>query len=163
MKIVAANMDDWPETRRIYLEGIRSGHATFEKEEDVADGQTWFASKLPNLVFTAVSKPGDVLGWSALSPVSKRRVYAGVAEVAVYVADEARGKRVGTSLLLHLVGAAEAAGIWTLQAGIFPENKASIRLHRRCGFRIVGLRRKIGQLNGVWRDTVLMERRTERF
>ena len=104
-----------------------------------------------------------MLGWAALAPASKRRAYAGVAELSVYVAEEAQGQGVGAALLAHLVQAAEEAGIWTLQTSIFPENEASIRLHRRAGFRIVGTRQRIARLNGVWRDTVLMERRSDRI
>lgn len=163
MEIVAANLDDWPEIRRIYVQGIRSGHATFELEEDIPDGPAWFESKLAGQIFKATANRGGILGWCALSPVSHRRAYAGVAEVSVYVDGEARAGRVGTRLLEHLVASAEAAGIWTLQASIFPENEASIRLHRRCGFRVVGVRRKIAEIHGVWRDTMLMERRSDRF
>jgi L-amino acid N-acyltransferase YncA len=159
IRIAAAGMADWPEIREIYVRGIRSGHATFGREDDVPDATTWFASKLPGLVFKAVTSAGSMLGWSALAPVSTRRAYSGVAEVSVYVRPEAQGKGAGTALLSHLVAAAEAAGIWTLQASIFPENEASIRLHRRCGFRVVGMRERIGQHHGVWRDTILMERR----
>jgi L-amino acid N-acyltransferase YncA len=163
LSIVPASPDDWPEIRRIYLEGIRSGHATFETEGDVADPATWFATRVPDLIFKAVSGFGRILGWCALSPVSSRRVYAGVAEVSVYVAEHARGMGVGTALLQVLVSVSEAAGLWTLQASIFPENDASIRMHRRCGFRVVGVRQRIGRLHGVWRDTVLMERRSEKL
>lgn len=159
IKMSAAHLSDWPQIREILVRGIRGGHATFDTEADVPDGATWFAGKLPGLVFKAVSPVGSMLGWCALAPVSSRRVYAGVAEVSVYVLPEAQGQRVGTALLRHLVAAAEAAGIWTLQASIFPENVASIRLHRHCGFRVVGVRERIGQHHGVWRDTVLMERR----
>jgi L-amino acid N-acyltransferase YncA len=161
LSIVPASPDDWPEIRRIYLEGIRSGHATFETEGDVADAAAWFGTRIPDLIFKAVSPSGRMLGWCALSPVSSRRVYAGVAEVSVYVTEDARGMGVGTALLQYLVSASEAAGLWTLQASIFPENDASIRMHRRCGFRVVGMRHRIGRLRGVWRDTVLMERRTD--
>jgi phosphinothricin acetyltransferase len=102
-----------------------------------------------------------MLGWSALSAVSSRCVYAGVAEVSVYVATAARQQGVGLALLQTLISASERAGIWTLQAGIFPENVASVRLHEKAGFRIVGQRHKIGQLAGVWRDTLLLERRSD--
>jgi L-amino acid N-acyltransferase YncA len=105
---------------------------------------------------------GDVVGWAALSPVSGRCVYAGVAEDSVYVATQAQGQGVGRTLLDTLVGSAERAGIWTVQAGVFPENAASIALHERCGFRIVGVRERLGQLHGVWRDVVLLERRSGR-
>lgn len=163
LHIAAAGPEDWPGIRRIYVQGIRSGHATFEREEDIPGASDWFAAKLPGLVFKALSPSGEMLGWSALAPVSHRRVYAGVAEVSVYVAEEVRGNGVGTHLLAHLVTASETADIWTLQASVFPENAASIRLHQRCGFRVVGVRERIGQLGGIWRDTLLLERRTSRF
>jgi len=102
----------------------------------------------------------DIVGWAALSAVSSRCVYGGVAEVSVYVAERARGKNIGTKLLSALVEASEADGIWTLQAGIFPENVASLRAHERCGFRVVGIRERLGCLKGLWRDVVLMERRS---
>jgi L-amino acid N-acyltransferase YncA len=105
-------------------------------------------------------RTGQVVGWAALSPVSRRCVYGGVAEVSVYVAESARGQGIGRALLSALIDASEAAGIWTLQAGIFPENEASVRLHKSCGFRVVGRRERIGQLHGVWRDTLLLERRS---
>jgi len=148
---------DWDTVRAIYQEGIATGHATFEHA--VPDWGRWDAGHLPicRLVARANSK---VLGWAALSPVSSRPVYAGVAEVSVYVAEQARGRGIGFQLLSALVEASEEQGIWTLQAGIFPENKASIELHKRCGFRIVGTREKIGRMNGRWRDTVMMERRS---
>jgi len=104
---------------------------------------------------------GAMAGWAALSPVSARAVYAGVAEVSVYVAERWRGKGVGRALLLALINSSEENGIWTLQAGIFPENESSLALHRACGFREVGRREKIGMLNGVWRDTMLLERRAK--
>ncbi|MCB0133275.1 MAG: N-acetyltransferase [Caldilineaceae bacterium] len=103
---------------------------------------------------------GETVGWAALAPVSSRPVYQGVAEVSVYVAAAARGQNVGRMLLAHLILASEDAGLWTLQAGVFPENHASIRLHQAAGFRIVGTREKLGQMNGIWRDVVLMERRS---
>lgn len=161
MKILAATPGDWPAIRRIYAQGIRTGNATFETEEDVPEGDAWFAGKLPGLVFKAVAPTGEMLGWAALAPASKRRAYAGVAELSVYVAEEARGQGVGTALLAYLVSASEHAGIWTLQTSIFPENEASIRLHLRAGFRVVGTRQRIARLHGVWRDTVFMERRTD--
>jgi phosphinothricin acetyltransferase len=103
---------------------------------------------------------GDVLGWAALSAVSSRCVYGGVAEVSVYVAERGQGKKIGSMLLAALVKASERDGIWTLQAGIFPENLASLKAHERCGFRVVGIRERLGCLAGLWRDVVLMERRS---
>lgn len=163
MKIFKATAADWADIRRIYIQGIRTGNATFETETDIPDGDDWFAGKLPGLVFKAVAEGGEMLGWAALAPASKRRAYAGVAELSVYVAEEAQGQGIGALLLDHLIQAAEEAGIWTLQTSIFPENEASIRLHRRAGFRTVGTRQRIARLDGVWRDTVLMERRSEKL
>ncbi len=149
--------DDWPIVRSIYIEGIATGNATFETE-----GPDWESWDQNHLSFARlVARTGvSIVGWAALSPVSSRRVYAGVAEVSVYVAASARGSGVGRLLLTALVEAAERNGIWTLQAGIFPENTASIALHKRCGFREVGRREKLGLLHGVWRDVVLLERRS---
>jgi len=150
---------DWPDVRRIYAEGIATGNATFE--QTAPEWEEWDAGKLaaPRLVGEV---DGAVAGWAALSPTSKRRVYRGVAEVSVYVAAAFRGQGVGRRLLSQLVEQSEAAGIWTLQAGIFPENRASVYLHEQCGFRIVGVREKIGQMHGAWRDVLLMERRSRR-
>ncbi len=160
MRIEPALRADWPNIKRIYIAGIRTGHATFQAVGDVPDGDTWFAGKISGLVFKAIDKDGRVLAWAALSHVSSRQVYAGVAEVSIYVDPAVWGRGVGGKLLTHLVNTSEAAGIWTLQAGIFPENQTSIRLHEKAGFRIVGLREKLGQMDGVWRDVVLMERRS---
>jgi L-amino acid N-acyltransferase YncA len=148
---------DWPAVREIYLEGIATGEATFEKS--APEWEVWDARHLPCCRLVARSA-SDVLGWAALSPVSARAVYAGVAEVSVYVAARARGQGLGSRLLGALVAASEENGIWTLQAGIFPENRASIALHRRAGFRLVGTRERIGCMDGRWRDTVLLERRS---
>lgn len=149
----------WPAVREIYAQGIATGDATFE--ETVPEWSAWDAAHLgsPRLV---ASLAGRVVGWAALSPVSDRCAYGGVAEVSVYVGDDARGRGVGGTLLRQLVEASEAAGIWTLQAGIFPENRASVLLHRSLGFREVGVRAKLGKLRGRWRDVVLLERRSER-
>lgn len=148
---------DWPRVREIYGEGIETGHATFQTAPPA--WEDWDAGHLPAPRLVAESG-GEVAGWAALSPVSKRAVYAGVAEVSVYVADAARGRGVGHALLEDLVRASEAAGIWTLQAGIFPENAASVALHERCGFRRVGVRERLGAMQGRWRDVLLMERRS---
>jgi len=159
MRIVIEAMteSDWPAVRDIYLDGIRSGNATFET--DSPDWQTWDASHLEQPRLVALGER-QVRGWAALSPVSKRRVYAGVAEVSVYVAEHARGKGIGLHLLEELVQQSEEHGLWTLQAGIFPENKSSIAIHEKCGFRIVGSREKIGKQNDRWRDVTLLERRS---
>ena len=150
--------DDWPQVRKIYLEGIATGNATFETE--APSWEKWDSGHLQScrLVAYADSK---VLGWAALSPVSSRRVYTGVTEVSVYVASAAQGKGVGRALLTALIQSAEAAGIWTLQAGIFPENVASIHLHKSLGFREVGRREKIGKMGDRWRDVMLLERRSK--
>ena len=148
---------DWPAVERIYLEGIATGNATFETASPGWEG--WNAKHHSHSRLAARGEQ-ELLGWAALSPVSGRRAYAGVAEVSVYVTGAARGKGVGKALLNALVAQSEENGIWTLQAGIFPENRASIALHKTSGFREVGLREKIGQLGGAWRDVVLLERRS---
>ena len=163
--IEAMRSGDWEQVCAIYLEGVATGEATFETE--VPAWEDWDAAHLPfaRLVARADAAGGagdKVLGWAALAPVSRRRVYAGVAEVSVYVARHARGEGVGASLLAALVEESERSGIWMLQAGIFPENTASLALHRRAGFREVGRRERIGQLQGRWRDTLLLERRSRR-
>jgi L-amino acid N-acyltransferase YncA len=154
--IVAMSLDDWPAVRAIYLEGIASGHATFETE--APPWETWDQKHLakPRLVFRDEER---VMGWAALSRVSPRECYAGVCEVSVYVAGERRGRGIGSRLLGALVEQSEAAGIWTLQASIFPENEASVQIHLLHGFRIVGRREKIAKLKDVWRDALLLERR----
>ena len=148
--------EDWPAVRAIYEQGIATRQATFETE--APEWAAWDAGHLadPRLV---AEEGGAVAGWAALSAVSRRPCYAGVAEGSVYVAERARGRGLGRALLERLCAEADAAGIWTIQTSIFPENLASLELHRRCGFRVVGTRERIAQLDGVWRDTVLMERR----
>jgi L-amino acid N-acyltransferase YncA len=149
--------DHWPAVRAIYEQGIATGDATFET---TAPGwAAWDRGHLAGhrLVATA---GGRMVGWAALSPVSERCAYAGVTEASVYVAAAAAGQGVGRALLERLVADAEAAGIWTVQAGVFPENTASLALHRRCGFRTVGVRERLGKLGGRWRDVVLLERRS---
>jgi len=148
---------DWPSVRAIYEEGMATGHATFERV--APSWEVWDAGHLAAGRLVAVE--GErVIGWAALSAVSRRPVYAGVAEVSVYVGAEARGKGVGHQLLEALVAESERQGIWTLQAGIFPENRASLSLHARCGFRIVGRRERLGCMDGQWRDVMLLERRS---
>jgi len=148
---------DWPDVRQIYWEGIQTGHATFE--ENPPDWATWDASHLKVCRLVARAN-GAVVGWAALSPVSSRCVYAGVAEVSIYVGEKARGQGVGRRLLQSLIDASEQEGFWTLQSGIFPENTASVALHKKLGFREVGRRERIGRLNGAWRDVLLLERRS---
>ena len=147
---------DWPAVRTIFEEGIATGQATFERK--APSWEHWDGAHFGGLV---AEEDGEVVGWAALAPYSAREVYAGVAEESVYVAARARGRGVGRSLLSELVERSERAGIWTLEAGIFPENSASVALHLGCGFREVGLRERIGRLNGEWRDVLLMERRSE--
>ena len=148
---------DWEQVRAIYVEGIRTGDATFETE--APSWERWDDAHLP-FARLVVRDGEEVLGWASLSPVSKREVYRGVAELTVYVAEAARGRGIGRALLEALIDESERNGIWTLQASIFPENTASVALHRRCGFREVGRRERIAQLHGVWRDTLLFERRS---
>ena len=148
---------DWAEVRAIYLEGIETGNATFQTM--APEWEQWDAAHLAECRLVARAEDG-VAGWAALSMVSTRAVYAGVAEVSVYVAARARGQGVGKLLLGGLIAESERHGFWTLQAGIFPENEASIGLHRAMGFRVVGVRERLGCLNGRWRDVVLMERRS---
>lgn len=151
--------EDWEFVRSIYLGGIATGQATFEVT--APHWGQWNDGHLPAPRLVAVSGE-TIVGWAALSRISTRRVYEGVAEVSIYIAEETRGQGVGRLLLEALVKESEQNGIWTLQAGIFPENLASIALHKSCGFREVGLRERIGKLKGVWRDTVLLERRSKR-
>jgi L-amino acid N-acyltransferase YncA len=148
---------DWEQVRSIYREGIATGDATFET--DAPPWEKWNAAHLPSC--RLVARSGDtVRGWAALSLVSSRCVYGGVAEVSIYIGQRYRGIGLGRALLMALITESENNGLWTLQAGIFPENQASIDLHKRCGFREVGRRERIGKMDGRWRDTVLLERRS---
>ena len=162
-EIRAMAAGDWEAVRDIYLAGIATGQATFEN--DAPSWTAWDNGHLPAPRIVAVSNEGisngSVAGWAALSAVSSRSAYAGVAEVSVYVAEQMRGAGIGRLLLESLVKASEENRIWTLQASIFPENTASISLHNSCGFREVGRRQRIAKMNGVWRDTLLFERRSE--
>ena len=148
--------DDWDEVRAIYESGIATGDATFETA--APSWEEWDRGHLPEHRLVA-RIDGSVAGWAALAPVSSRCAYEGVAENSVYVTPSAAGRGVGRALLSALVANAEAAGIWTIQTGIFPENGASLALHTRCGFRVVGVRERLGRLNGRWRDVVFLERR----
>jgi phosphinothricin acetyltransferase len=147
--------DDWPSVRAIYEDGIRSG-ATFETE--APSWEAWDAAH-PELRLVA-ERDGALVGWAALSPYSARHCYRGVGDVSVYVAEAARGTGVGRLLLGELVERSESAGYWTLNAGLFPENEVSLRLHEACGFRLIGVRERLAQLDGVWRDTIWLERRS---
>ncbi|PZX60045.1 GNAT family N-acetyltransferase [Hydrotalea sandarakina] len=148
---------NWQQVKSIYESGIATGMATFETK--APEWEQWNNSHLPFARLVAVEN-NKVIGWAALSPVSNRCVYGGVAEVSVYIAPEQRGKGVGKKLLQQLITESEANGIWTLQAGIFAENTASAKLHESVGFRLVGYREKIGQLGSEWKNTILMERRS---
>jgi phosphinothricin acetyltransferase len=156
-ELAVMGADDWPAVREIYAEGIATGNATFETE--APSFERWDATHLAE--HRLVARLGDaIVGWAALAPVSERCVYRGVAENSVYVAAHARGLGIGYRLLHALVIAGEDHGIWTIQTGVFPENTASLVLHERCGFRIVGRRERLGQLQGVWRDVIFLERRS---
>jgi L-amino acid N-acyltransferase YncA len=151
---------DWPAVRAIFEAGIASGDATFETAAPT--WEAWDAAHLPEHRLVA-RDDGQVLAWTALAPVSDRCAYAGVAEDSIYVASAAQGRGVGRQLLAALVASAEQGGIWTVQTGIFPENRASVRLHQACGFRLVGVRERLGRLDGRWRDVLLLERRSPRI
>jgi len=158
MRIEQMHADQWPQVAEIYNEGISTGQATFETS--APEWEKWDAEHVTGLRFVAIAENGKIAGWSAMSPVSDRCTYAGVGEVSVYVALEFAGQGVGQRLLGHLISESERAGFWTLQAGIFPENVASLKLHEKCGFRVVGVREKLGKLNGEWRDVIFLERRS---
>lgn len=158
LQIIPLERLHWPEVRKIYEEGINTGNATFQSETPA--WEKWDADHLQHCRIIALLN-NEVAGWAALSPVSGRCVYAGVAEVSVYVAEKFRGNKIGNSLLQQLVIESEKNNLWTLQAGIFPENKASLTIHENNGFRLIGYREKIGEMNGVWRDTLYLERRSK--
>lgn len=159
VRIEAMQPEHADAVRRVFQEGIDTGLATFETEAPAP--AAWALRFLPQPRLVALGPDGELLGWAALSAVSTRHAYRGVAEVSVYVGAAVRGRGVGRALLAALVTASEGAGFWTLQATIFPENGVSVRLHERAGFRLVGRRCRIAQLHGEWRDTVLLERRSE--
>ena len=158
MEIIPLTEKHYPQVARIYQQGLATGVATFETE--VPSWEQWNEKFLQVCRYVMV-EADEVVAWCALSATSKRVVYRGVAEDTIYVAAAHQGKGVGNQLLTYLVGQSEAAGFWTLQAGIFPQNKASIALHKQCGFRILGIREKVAQRNGVWQDNVIMERRSK--
>ncbi len=153
---------DWPQVKAIYIEGIRTGEATFETVDNVPDFATWYRSQIAKSVI-GYMLDDEISGWGALLPVSQRKVYAGVAEVSIYVRLSKAGLGIGTKLLEALIDYAENNGIWTLQSTIFPENKASVALHQKMGFRVVGYREKIAQQYGRWRNTLLLERRSTKL
>ena len=156
MLIRELRSDDWPAVAAVYEEGIRTRNATFETA--APSWEQWDARHLPRPRLVAEDEE-VVVGWAALVPYSTRACYAGVVEDSIYVAERVRGRGIGHALLTELCALADSLGIWTIQAGIFPENEASLALHERCGFRRVGVRERIGQLDGAWRDVVLLERR----
>jgi phosphinothricin acetyltransferase len=148
--------EHWPAVRSIYLQGIATGNATFQQAPP--DWSEWDQAHLQTCRW--IAKIGsEVVGWAALAPISTRPVYAGVAEVSIYIAERMRGRGIGKHLLAKLVTDSEAASFWTLQAGIFPENAESVRLHLGAGFRVVGTRIRLGNLNGRWRDVILLEQK----
>lgn len=158
MEITLLLPEHWAAVKTIYEQGIATGHATFQTS--APEWEEWDAGHLKHSRLVALEE-GAILGWAALTPVSGRCVYAGVAEVSVYIAPDQRGKKIGETLLKALISCSERHGLWTLQAGIFPENTASLKIHENCGFRKVGTRERIGQMHSVWRDTVLLERRSK--
>jgi phosphinothricin acetyltransferase len=158
MQILPLLPEHWPAVKAIYESGLATGNATFQTS--APSWEEWDSAHLKHSRLAAI-QGGQVRAWAALTPVSGRCVYAGVAEVSVYVDPDSRGKGLGEQLLQVLITESESNGLWTLQAGIFPENIPSLRIHEKTGFRHVGYREKIGQMNGIWRDTVLLERRSK--
>jgi phosphinothricin acetyltransferase len=157
MQIIPLIPGHWEAVKKIYEEGIATGNATFQT---VAPAwEEWDQSHAQKARLVAIEND-TILGWAAITPVSGRCVYAGVGEVSVYVSTAARGRGIGKQLLLALIAESENNNYWTLQAGIFPENIASIAIHEACGFRLIGKRERIGKMNGVWRDTLLLEKRS---
>ena len=165
IQIIKMQPQHWQDVAQIYAEGIATGNATFQK--DIPTWEEWDSSHLKNCRFVAIevtpNTEGVVVGWAALTPVSGRCVYAGVAEVSVYVTPQYSGHGVGKTLMNSLIESSEIDGLWTLQAGIFPENIGSVRLHESVGFRQIGRRERIGKMDGKWRDTLLLERRSEKI
>lgn len=157
MTIEPLRAEHWPEVAQIYADGIATKNATFETE--VPSWESWDSSHLAEHRFVALLE-GRVVGWVAVSPVSSRCVYAGVVENSVYVAADARGRGIGRALLEALIASTESAGVWTIETGVFPENDASVRLHKSVGFEVLGRRKRIGRLDGVWRDVLFIERRS---
>ena len=165
IQIIKMQPQHWQDVAQIYAEGIATGNATFQK--DIPTWEEWDSSHLKNCRFVAIevtpNTEGVVVGWAALTPVSGRCVYAGVAEVSVYVTPQYSGHGVGKTLMNSLIESSEIDGLWTLQAGIFPENIGSVCLHESVGFRQIGRRERIGKMDGKWRDTLLLERRSEKI
>lgn len=161
MTIIPMLPKHWPEVERIYQDGIDTNQATFETQ--TPSWKAWDAGHLLTPRLVAKANDDFILGWAALSPISKREVYRGVAEVSIYIDVKNLGQGIGKKLLTSLISQSEAAGIWMLQAVTFPENEASVRLHEKLGFRLVGQRERIAQQHGVWRDTVILERRSDKI
>jgi L-amino acid N-acyltransferase YncA len=159
MQIEKMNPGHWPQVKLIYENGMATGNATFQTT--APEWEEWDKTHVPTCRLVAMEE-NKIAGWAALTPVSGRCVYAGVAEVSVYVADWSRGNGIGSALLAALVTESEMQNFWTLQAGIFPENTASVKMHESAGFRVIGKRERIGQMNGAWRDTLLLERRSKK-
>jgi L-amino acid N-acyltransferase YncA len=158
MQIKNIEQENFHQVAEIYKQGLDTGIATFQN--DIPDWENWDKNHLPNCRIAAF-EGNEMAGWAAITPVSSRCVYAGVGEVSIYIAANFRGKGVGEFLLNQLIKESEQAGLWTLQSGIFAENIGSIKLHQKCGFRQIGYREKIGQKDGVWKDTIFMERRSK--
>ena len=152
--------EDWDQVAEIFQQGIETGNATFETQ--IPSWDKWDLTHVPSCRIVATIE-NVVVGWAALIPVSARKVYAGVGEVSIYISNKYKGLKIGTKLLVRLIEESEKEGFWTLQSGIFPENAASIKLHQNHGFRIIGHREKIGQMKGIWRDTLLLERRSKKI
>lgn len=159
MVIRSMKPSDWEQVRQIYTEGIATGIATFET--NAPSYESWDSSHVSSCRLVA-EEDGDILGWAALSPVSSRCVYGGVGEVSVYISAKSRGKGVGKLLMEQLIEESENAGFWTIQSGVFPENKASIKLHEKVGFRYIGRRERVGKIHGVWKDNLLFEKRSHK-
>ncbi len=159
MEIISMLPRHWEQVRNIYQEGISTGNATFQAT--IPSWEEWDSAHVKNCRLVA-TEDDTIIGWAALTAVSGRCVYAGVGEVSVYVSNHMQGKGIGKKLLQALIDESEKDNFWTLQAGIFPENMASIKIHEQCGFRIIGRRERIGQMNGIWRDTLLLEKRSNK-
>lgn len=159
-KVREMKREDWDRVREIYLQGIATKKATFQTE--APEYEAWNQSHLKQCRFVTVDEEDRVMGWIALSPTSSRYVYRGVVEVSIYVAEEARGNQIGYSLMMKTIEETEKLDIWTLYSAIFAINEASLALHKKCGFRVIGTRERIAQdADGIWRDTVIMERRSK--
>lgn len=158
--IVPGDKQHWEAIKAIYIEGMNTGNATFEKPNSLNTYKNWIQGKIAHSLFI-YQQGNEVLGWVVLSPVSSRNVYAGVVELSIYVASQAQGKGVGSALMQQVINYAESQHIWTIQTGIFPENETSLQLHKKFGFREIGVREKIGKMDGKWRDVILIERRSK--